>query len=48
MPSAIRLHRVLTADPQKVYRAFIAPDAMASWQEGLDKLAWPVGPGINQ
>ncbi|HUN77163.1 MAG TPA: SRPBCC family protein [Steroidobacteraceae bacterium] len=31
MPSTVRLHRVLTASPQKVYRAFIEPDAMAKW-----------------
>lgn len=31
MPSTIRLHRILTTNPQKVYRAFIEPDAMASW-----------------
>jgi uncharacterized protein YndB with AHSA1/START domain len=31
MPSTVRLHRVLTARPDKVYRAFIEPDAMAKW-----------------
>jgi uncharacterized protein YndB with AHSA1/START domain len=31
MPSTVRLHRVLTASPEKVYRAFIEPDAMAKW-----------------
>jgi uncharacterized protein YndB with AHSA1/START domain len=31
MPNTVRLHRVLTASPQKVYRAFIEPDAMAKW-----------------
>lgn len=31
MPSTIKLHRVLTAAPLKVYRAFIEPDAIASW-----------------
>lgn len=31
MPSTIHLHRVLTTDPMKVYRAFIEPDAIASW-----------------
>ena len=31
MPSTIKLHRVLTAPPLKVYRAFIEPDAIASW-----------------
>ena len=27
----IRLHRVLRAAPEKVYRAFLDPDAMAKW-----------------
>jgi len=27
----VRLHRVLTAPPEKVYRAFLDPDAMARW-----------------
>ncbi|HEM45586.1 MAG TPA: polyketide cyclase [Alphaproteobacteria bacterium] len=31
MPSTIRLHRVLQATPERVYRAFIDPDAMAKW-----------------
>lgn len=31
MPSTIRLHRVLTASPEKVYRAFIEADALAKW-----------------
>lgn len=31
MPGTVRLHRVLTTTPQKVYRAFIEPDAMAKW-----------------
>jgi len=29
--SSIRLHRVLHATPQKVYRAFLDADAMAKW-----------------
>ena len=29
--STIRLHRVLRAKPEKVYRAFLTPEAMASW-----------------
>ncbi|HVE13366.1 MAG TPA: SRPBCC family protein [Elusimicrobiota bacterium] len=29
--STIRLHRVLRASPEKVYRAFLDPDAMAKW-----------------
>lgn len=28
---AVRLHRVLTAKPEKIYRAFLDPDAMARW-----------------
>lgn len=31
MSNTVRLHRVLTAKPEKVYRAFITPDAMARW-----------------
>lgn len=31
MPNTVRLHRVLAAKPEKVYRAFIDPDAMARW-----------------
>jgi uncharacterized protein YndB with AHSA1/START domain len=27
----VRLHRVLRAPPEKVYRAFLDPDAMAKW-----------------
>ena len=29
--NTVRLHRVLTAKPEKVYRAFIEPDALARW-----------------
>ncbi len=31
MPSTIRLHRILTASPDKVYRAFLEADALAKW-----------------
>jgi uncharacterized protein YndB with AHSA1/START domain len=31
MPNMVRLHRVLTTKPEKIYRAFIEPDAMARW-----------------
>ena len=31
MPNTIRLHRVLATSPEKVYRAFLEPDAMAKW-----------------
>src|SRR5262249_18303639 len=29
--STVRLHRVLRTTPEKVYRAFLDPDAMAKW-----------------
>lgn len=29
--NTIRLHRVLHAAPEKIYRAFLDPDAMAKW-----------------
>ena len=29
--NTVRLHRVLRAKPERVYRAFIDPDAMAKW-----------------
>jgi len=31
MPSTIRLHRVLSAKPERVYKAFLDPDAKARW-----------------
>ena len=31
MPGTVRLHRVLTVRPDKVYRAFIEADALAKW-----------------
>ena len=31
MPSTIRLHRVLQATPDRIYRAFLDPDAKAKW-----------------
>ena len=31
MPSTIRLHRVLNAPPERVYRAFTDADALAKW-----------------
>jgi uncharacterized protein YndB with AHSA1/START domain len=31
MPNTIRLHRVLKAPPQRVYKAFTDADAMAKW-----------------
>lgn len=31
MSNTVRLHRVIAAKPEKVYRAFLEPDAVASW-----------------
>jgi len=31
MPYTVRLHRVLRAPPERIYRAFLDPDAMAKW-----------------
>ncbi|RIK84373.1 MAG: polyketide cyclase [Planctomycetota bacterium] len=31
MPNTVRLHRVLRAPPEKVYRAFTEPDAYCKW-----------------
>jgi hypothetical protein len=31
MPNTVRLHRVLATRPDKVYRAFLEPDALAKW-----------------
>ena len=31
MPSTVTLHRVLATRPEKVFRAFVEPDAVASW-----------------
>jgi uncharacterized protein YndB with AHSA1/START domain len=31
MSNTVRLHRVLRAPPDRVYRAFLDPDAMAKW-----------------
>src|SRR5690349_15238583 len=31
MPNTIKLHRVLRAKPEKVYRAFLEPDALTKW-----------------
>ena len=31
MPNTVRLHRVLATRPEKVYRAFLEPDAVAKW-----------------
>jgi uncharacterized protein YndB with AHSA1/START domain len=31
MPNTVRLHRVLRAPPERVYRAYLDPDAMVKW-----------------
>jgi uncharacterized protein YndB with AHSA1/START domain len=31
MPNTVRLHRVFATTPDKVYRAFLEPDAVARW-----------------
>ena len=31
MPGTVHLHRVLATKPEKVFRAFVEPDAIASW-----------------
>ena len=31
MPGTIKLHRVVKSTPEKIYRAFIDPDAMSKW-----------------
>jgi uncharacterized protein YndB with AHSA1/START domain len=31
MPNTVRLHRVLRAPPERVYRAFLDPEAMVKW-----------------
>src|ERR1700761_7883085 len=31
MPNTVKLHRVLRAAPEKIYRAFLDPEAMAKW-----------------
>ena len=31
MPNTVRLHRVLRAPAERIYRAFLDPDAMAKW-----------------
>lgn len=31
MPNTVSLHRVIATKPEKVYRAFLEPDALAKW-----------------
>lgn len=31
MPNTIRIHRILTAPPERVYRAFLEPEALVKW-----------------
>jgi uncharacterized protein YndB with AHSA1/START domain len=40
--NTIRLHRVLRATPERIYRAFLDADAMAKW------LPWGWGLGSDQ
>ena len=30
-PNSVQLHRVIRSTPDKIYRAFLNPDAMARW-----------------
>lgn len=51
--NTVRLHRVLTAKPEKVYRAFIEPDAMGRWMPPngftgtVDRIDAKVGGGYH-
>ena len=38
MPNSVRFHQVLRATPERVYRAFLDPDAMAKWDVPKDFL----------
>jgi len=38
MPNTIQIHRVLRAAPEKVYRAFPDPAAMAKWLSKCNSL----------
>lgn len=31
MPGTVQFHRIITAPPERVYRAFLDPDAMSKW-----------------
>ncbi|HEV7136090.1 MAG TPA: SRPBCC family protein [Steroidobacteraceae bacterium] len=31
MPNTVSLHRILATTPEKIYRAFLEPDAIAQW-----------------
>lgn len=31
MPNTVKLHRIFATKPEKIYRAFLEPDAVASW-----------------
>src|SRR5207244_13576001 len=37
MPNTVRLHRVLRATPERVYRAFLDADALAKWMPPKDR-----------
>lgn len=53
MPSTIRLHRVLKASPDKVYRAFLDADALCRWLPpygylgSIDRFDGKVGGGYH-
>lgn len=34
----VRFHRVLRADPERVYRAFLEPEALVRWLPQLARL----------
>jgi uncharacterized protein YndB with AHSA1/START domain len=46
MPNTVRLHRVLKAPREKVYRAFLDPAAMSKWISPKCPAA-PVEPDIQ-
>ena len=47
MPTGtVRLHRVLRAPPERVYKAFLDAGALSKWQESLTQLAHLVEPEI--
>ena len=48
MPSTIRLHRVFRSTPERLYRAFLDPDALVKWIPpngftGKIPPGWPAG-----
>ena len=49
MPGTVRLHRVLSTSPEKVYRAFLEADAMAKWlpPDGLTCIVHHLEPKVG-